>query len=324
MKFLTRKPNNNQFSLERLNRAFFSEFDYPMCSAPFLSKGIKRKMQIMLWAWSFRKTPVHILGDIHFVTWCLKRNNFTQTVHDIDVLKRSRGIKKWLLKEIWFKGPINRSLRTVCVSEATRKQVLDHIPEINPDKLIVIHNAFVFEVNPISTGGAEMRFDILTIGSKKNKNLIWVNKAVRQLGIRWLAIGNKVQILGEIGEAPMGMEILENVSELELLKCYKSSRTLVMASIDEGFGLPILEAQLLGTPVICTDLEVFQEVAGKGAMFVPLNDTESLVAAIKKVEQDDIYRAKLVSDGVQNLLRFEKKKIRSSYDSLFNELNSKF
>ena len=62
----------------------------------------------------------------------------------------------------------------------------------------------------------------------------------------------------------------------------------------EGFGIPVLEAMAQGTPVVCSDIPVFREVAGDAARFVPVDDVAALADAIGSLLGDDAAREALV------------------------------
>lgn len=69
---------------------------------------------------------------------------------------------------------------------------------------------------------------------------------------------------------------LDRASDADLALLYRNARAMVLASVAEGFGLPIVEAALYGTPVIATDIDVFHEVGGDGAQYFTLLDSDSL------------------------------------------------
>jgi glycosyltransferase involved in cell wall biosynthesis len=79
---------------------------------------------------------------------------------------------------------------------------------------------------------------------------------------------------------------------------------LAYPSLDEGFGFPILEAQTVGVPVVATRAGSIPEVAGDGAVLVPVGDADALAEAIHRVLDDDTRRADLIAAGRRNLARF--------------------
>jgi glycosyltransferase involved in cell wall biosynthesis len=66
---------------------------------------------------------------------------------------------------------------------------------------------------------------------------------------------------------------------------------LVSASLDEGFGIPALESISQGTPAVLSDLEIFREVAGDGAIYFDPKDPSDFVRAVRELEHPQVYRA---------------------------------
>jgi len=75
---------------------------------------------------------------------------------------------------------------------------------------------------------------------------------------------------------------LGKASDADLALLYRNARALVLASVAEGFGLPIVEAANYGTPVIASDIPVFREVAGDSALYFPLLDSGGLAERMKE------------------------------------------
>jgi glycosyltransferase involved in cell wall biosynthesis len=75
---------------------------------------------------------------------------------------------------------------------------------------------------------------------------------------------------------------LDRAGDADLALLYRNARALVLASVAEGFGLPIVEAANYGAPVIATDIGVFREVAGDSARYFRLLDSESLAERMRE------------------------------------------
>ncbi len=73
----------------------------------------------------------------------------------------------------------------------------------------------------------------------------------------------------------------EDVGDDELAFLYERARALVLPSFAEGFGLPIVEAAWRGRPVLCSDIPVFREVGGAGAIYFRVNDPRALADCVK-------------------------------------------
>jgi len=94
------------------------------------------------------------------------------------------------------------------------------------------------------------------------------------------------------------------LTEQELRKAYRDSTAFIFPSLCEGFGFPILEAQLLNTAVVCSDIPVFREVGGKDTtlLFDP-SDPHSIANAVARVQNETV-RRELVARGRINASQY--------------------
>jgi glycosyltransferase involved in cell wall biosynthesis len=82
------------------------------------------------------------------------------------------------------------------------------------------------------------------------------------------------------------------------------AQVFAFPSLYEGFGLPVLEAQSAGVPVVCSNTSALPEVAGDGALFVDPLDTEQLTDALRVALTDNPTRLRLIAAGCINVKRF--------------------
>ena len=94
------------------------------------------------------------------------------------------------------------------------------------------------------------------------------------------------------------------VPHKQIATFYRHADALVMPSLEETFGLPILEAMALGCPVITSDTGSMAELAGDAAQLVDPWDVDNLAAGIKRVLNDAGYRDDLKRAGYQRVARF--------------------
>ena len=132
---------------------------------------------------------------------------------------------------------------------------------------------------------------VLTVGAADpRKNLALVQRAMPQVLERHPTV--KLVLAGprprtrQDAERPW-QQTLGFVSEEELAALYRAAAVLVMPSTYEGFGLPVLEAMRLGTPVICARASSLPEVGGDAAAWVEPHDDVRLAATISKVLSDE-------------------------------------
>ncbi|MGK0391039.1 MAG: glycosyltransferase involved in cell wall biosynthesis [Maribacter sp.] len=107
------------------------------------------------------------------------------------------------------------------------------------------------------------------------------------------------------------------VSEQVLKKILGSALALTYVPYFEGFGIPIIEAQYMKTPVITSDLTSMPEVAGKGAILIDPFNVETITKAMIKMAKDKSYRQELITAGTKNCQKYTWQK---SADALWNTM----
>jgi alpha-1,3-rhamnosyl/mannosyltransferase len=93
------------------------------------------------------------------------------------------------------------------------------------------------------------------------------------------------------------------VGEGELAALYRQAAVVVFPTLYEGFGLPAVEAQHAGAPLVCSDLPVLREVAGEGALYAPAHDATAMALAIHRVLTDTALRESLTAAGALSARR---------------------
>lgn len=92
--------------------------------------------------------------------------------------------------------------------------------------------------------------------------------------------------------APNGSLVFhDGTPESEYRDLLTTSRALFSASLDEGFGIPLIEAMAAGTPVVVSDIEIFHEVAGDAALFAPATNAEAFAAALTRLDDEKTWTA---------------------------------
>jgi glycosyltransferase involved in cell wall biosynthesis len=323
--FFQRKPvPNKNFSIEILFnqiRANLPSDILPQIEmAKHYSRGFFKRLYITVDA-IFKQGEVnHITGDINFISLFLKKKRTIITFLDLRVLKHPNPIARKILAFFWVKVPIWRSKYITTISAATKKTLLNYI-NIDPDRVRVMYIpvADLMEYTPKPFD--KDNITILQIGTKKNKNILRLVEAIKDIPCT-------LEIVGVLEDEQLAL--LEkynikynnhvNISNEALKDCYTNADLLAFVSTHEGFGMPIVEAQIVGRPVITSNLLSMPEVAGDGAHIVDPYDVEAITTGIKKIIEDEDYREKLVKNGVVNAERFDAKKIANQYADLYREI----
>lgn len=104
---------------------------------------------------------------------------------------------------------------------------------------------------------------------------------------------------------------------------YSGAEALVMPTLYEGFGLPVVEAMACGTPVIASDTTSLPEVAGNAAMLVDPHDVIAIGNGMRTILEHDAVRADLKAKGLARVAMFDPMRIeRLTYDFLLRGLNT--
>tara|TARA_B100000900_G_C20566648_1_gene711423 strand:- start:1561 stop:1923 length:363 start_codon:yes stop_codon:yes gene_type:complete len=110
------------------------------------------------------------------------------------------------------------------------------------------------------------------------------------------------------------------ISFKEVIDCYESSDLVVFASFHEGFGMPIVEANAIGRPIICSNVCSLPEIAGDAALFVDPCSVEeirnSINCLINNKRKWDYY----VEKGLINAKRFNQTNIADQYIDIYEQI----
>jgi glycosyltransferase involved in cell wall biosynthesis len=94
------------------------------------------------------------------------------------------------------------------------------------------------------------------------------------------------------------------VSDEEKFELMKEADVFLFPTFYEGFGLPILEAQSVGTPVVTSDVSSMPEIAGDSAVLVDPKDTNAIAEAVHKLISEESYKNDIIEKGLENVKRF--------------------
>jgi glycosyltransferase involved in cell wall biosynthesis len=208
---------------------------------------------------------------------------------------------------------VRRAARVVCVSEATRRDLLSSGP-VPQHRVTVVRTANLlplFAEVGADIAGLPDRF-VLFVGSRQvRKNFDGTVRALAPLlerpdGPTLIATGRLnvweqdfVEAVG-LGGRVVGL----NVGDAELVTLYRRAIGLVYPSFYEGFGLPVLEAMALGCPVVTSTASALAEIAGDAALLVDPTDHSGLLRSTERLVAEPELRRQLVEAGCKRASSF--------------------
>jgi glycosyltransferase involved in cell wall biosynthesis len=236
-------------------------------------------------------------------------------------LKHPSKLARAVLKLFWLTLPARKSAYITCISETTKRELLEHldfpsekilvIPTVVNEKLFHFSNKLFNQKSP----------SILFIGTTPNKNLELAAKALN-------GVNCTLEIVGKLSEAQISILAENNITyHNEVAICnkrmaekYQECDFLLFPSTYEGFGMPILEAQLTGRAVITSNYSSMPEVAGDSACLVNPFEIESIRKGILRIIQDENYRIELIEKGKKNVTRYSTKQVAKQYAELYKKV----
>lgn len=257
------------------------------------------------------------LDLMHFPYFSLPifyKKPYVVTIHDLIINHYSSGKASTLFPLFYFfKRNVYKSIiqiasknakKIIVPSVATKNEIIDHL-KINTEKIAVTYEASGLSKN-VSNGetGNNLGKYFLYVGNayphKNLENLIKVfNNFSKQKNIKLILVGKKDYFYKRLEKTIKSEKVIfyGQVSDKELSVLYKNAMSLIMPSLMEGFGLPVLEAMENKCLVICSDIPSLREIAKDNAIYF---DPENLL----QIEQ--------VMELVYNK-KFENRKIEEGY-----------
>jgi glycosyltransferase involved in cell wall biosynthesis len=234
-------------------------------------------------------TPMQTMGPFG------RRFGLVTTVHDLIYYENRTPPRDlaWPIRLLWRlyhlswapqRALLGRADAHATVSETTRELMVRHHLTRHP--ITVVPNA----VDPGIVGrDAAPTRDLVYMGSfMPYKNVELLARAMSLLPGYTLhllsraddAVVRKLSVLAP--EA--SLEFHQGASDAEYARILSTATALVTASLNEGFGLPLVEAMAGGTPIVVSDIAIFREIGGDAAIFFDPQSPESFAAAVRKLE----------------------------------------
>lgn len=247
------------------------------------------------------------------------------TVHDLgsEYLPSMHQLKQRVYLGLMQKYQLKGVTKIIAVSYATKMDLVKRIG-IDPKKVSVVYEGYdqqIFkpvksdtQVNSLILCFQEKASYFFFVGTiQPRKNLGRVIEAFNKLDkkdVSLIIAGQRGWLSDEIYALAKRLGIEDRVKFLgyvpdeKLPALYSGAIALIFPSLFEGFGLPILEAQACGCPVITSNVSSMPEVAGKGAIYVNPTSIEDIIRGMRQIGEIREIRGELIKAGFDNIKRF--------------------
>lgn len=231
------------------------------------------------------------------------------TVHDFIYEKRSSGITKFL-NSYQIRKSIRSADSIVCISNSTKNDLLDLMPEIDEQRVDVVyhgvdHSIFNHSRN-LQADYMQYSDCVVFVGKRSGyKNFTLAVAALTEFKeMRLLIVGEKItQGEREALDKALGNRwvCLQGISNQELASVYRHCFCLLYPSDYEGFGMPLIEAMASGCPIITSGARALVEVGGAASLKSDNGDIDSYLHNLKRVSAD---RDVIIESGLEHAQKF--------------------
>lgn len=268
-----------------------------------------------------------------------KSTKYVVTVHDL-LFCRYPELFNPIDVQI-YKMKMGRSCRAadqvIAVSEQTKDDLISYF-QLDPAKIKVVyqgvHEIFNEDISLEKRLAVKQKYNlpdryllfVSTIDKRKNVQLILqALKERKDWDLPLVVVGRPTAYLSDLKTYvnDNGLQnkviFLHNVTFEDLPAVYKMAHVFIYPSYFEGFGIPIIEAQRMGVPVITSTGSCFREAGGNGALYCSPDDPRALIANIDLLN-DENQRETLIEKGYRNIKRFDQKLISGQLMEIYEEV----
>lgn len=315
-----RHKAEGQNSIEEIAKRIHESLCVKIVTLPYDSTDIFSIIRNICFIKNIEAKTVHIMCPTEAYILPFVKAKRIITFHDLGTIIASRNIIYRIAKMLFYIFPAMQFSDFITfVSNETLKEFQKLTGCKKSDKLKVIYN---FYDSRFSTKKGKYRkqkkFSILHIGTACRKNLEIVIEACKGLNVRLDIVG----ILSDTQQQLLNRYNVDykneyDITTAQIIEKYFSCDIVSFPSSYEGFGMPIIEANAAGKPVIAGDIPALHEIAKASAVYVNPKSVEQIRRAIQKLRNDSIFYNKMSALGLENSKRFSADAIVNKYGKLY-------
>ncbi|KRD63893.1 hypothetical protein ASE40_00660 [Flavobacterium sp. Root935] len=280
-----------------------------------------------------KNTDKHLFHSSHYRLQKGKNVVNVTTVHDFTYEYYRTGIRQKV--HSWQKYiAINGSNGIICISNSTKNDLIKFLPNFDANKIRVIYNGVDETFRPLDSNFKmnnilpfEEKSYAIYVGDRKSshKNFNTAVEACSLTKTPLLMIGggdlddHEIFYLNlKLGD--QNFKCITGVSIEHLNYYYNNAKLLLYPSLYEGFGIPVVEAQKAGCPVVAINISSIPEVMGN--MYLALNESNATIMAerIKELSLDNNLREESIEMGFEKANQFSWQKTYDETKEFYKEL----
>jgi glycosyltransferase involved in cell wall biosynthesis len=235
------------------------------------------------------------------------------TIHDLNHIDITGNDS--FLKTLYYNYVLKRACRKALliftVSEFSKKRIAQW-SNIEPGKIIVVGNGVSKDYRPDGDAyNPGYKYFFCVSNRKLHKNEERLIKAFSEIkdrkGIKLLLTGNESQKLRDlISSLDLSKDVIFTgyIDEEKLPSFYRGARALLMPSLYEGFGLPVIEAMACGIPTLASNTTALKEISENSSILVDPESVKDISAGIEILINNDSIMEELKIKGLENVRRY--------------------
>jgi glycosyltransferase involved in cell wall biosynthesis len=261
---------------------------------------------------STRKNPL-LINLANSAPMCYK--NKIATLHDITLIRypQSFSIKYRIWYNLLIHLILRKSLAVVTVSEFSKKEISSYFKHL-PKDIYVIYNAVneQFKVNKIENNNISPY--LLAVSSQNyHKNFARLISAFlnlhksKKIKENLLAVGKASPVFAKQSyndDHSTSIHFTGRIKDEDLIKLYQNAEVFIFPSLYEGFGIPALEAQACGCPVIASNVAAIPEILKDSVVYFDPTNIFEIQNVIETVVHNPTLKTSLINKGLSNVSRF--------------------
>jgi glycosyltransferase involved in cell wall biosynthesis len=261
------------------------------------------------------------------------------TIHDLIFLRFPAFYKKIdrMLYRFFTIRSCKRATKILAISQQTKNDLINFLG-IDAGKIEVVYQScdkrYYEKVDETGKKAVRQKYNlpekfILCVGTieqRKNQLAILEGVVKEKLDIPIVLVGKPTEYKKQLDEYIIESDIrkqmifLHKTNSAELQAIYQMAGIMVYPSFFEGFGLPVLEAQASGCPVITSNISSLPEAGGDAALYVDPGNSAEIGAAIKKLLTDLDLKNELIQKGFINSRKFMDQAVAENLMKLYQSL----